>query len=602
MTSSYQEITARLKKRFHGIDSIIDKCVETVLVWKRDPHLFERPLVVNLWGATGTGKTSMVIEILRELGLFGRTLYLNFSDTDSVNDSLDIEEHIRDLQESHEEPIPPILIFDEFQHARTINEEAFELQMNSYSQIWATFDYGTRGESLREIGFTPRPALIFVIGNLDESWSGFRSTTLEAADEEHLGRKLGNISLEQIRIALSKRFRREQIARLGAIHFMFPLVKKAVVKKLLVDELTRITQRTASSYGIAKLDVDPSVWDFLLNRGQALTYGVRNVQSTVQLYFTLPLTHILSQALAGLAGAPEGVRETDEGAIVEAAAESTSSLPHRAVRVSMMDSDMQVDIADDGQGHRSFRLGIEIDQRKSEPSRDDYYSVTCVHEAGHAVVMIKLMGHLPDKIQVWDGVNRVKRGFVKSSFDDIVITQESVVYRMAGMLAGRVAEEHVYGADDVTAGAVMDIQNATELANRAVMRYGFYGTRGTHLAKLDSSEENLLEADSNMKQTVKEMLDEATFLAKQTIEENEHLFRVLIRKLWESGAIGKSELRSILSHEDVEIVPVAVEYKKRLRSYLDARHPDSSQTAVADSHETSSPLFTTPQNQTEIAI
>ena len=97
MTSSYQEITARLKKRFHGIDSIIDKCVETVLVWKRDPHLFERPLVVNLWGATGTGKTSMVIEILRELGLFGRTLYLNFSDTDSVNDSLDIEEHIRDL-------------------------------------------------------------------------------------------------------------------------------------------------------------------------------------------------------------------------------------------------------------------------------------------------------------------------------------------------------------------------------------------------------------------------------------------------------------------------------------------------------------------------
>lgn len=40
-------------------------------------------------------------------------------------------------------------------------------------------------------------------------------------------------------------------------------------------------------------------------------------------------------------------------------------------------------------------------------------------------------------------------------------------------LAGRAAEELVYGADDVTIGAVSDIEKATELANAMVTRYGF---------------------------------------------------------------------------------------------------------------------------------
>lgn len=40
-------------------------------------------------------------------------------------------------------------------------------------------------------------------------------------------------------------------------------------------------------------------------------------------------------------------------------------------------------------------------------------------------------------------------------------------------LAGRAAEELVYGSEEVTIGAASDIERATELANAMVTRYGF---------------------------------------------------------------------------------------------------------------------------------
>lgn len=40
-------------------------------------------------------------------------------------------------------------------------------------------------------------------------------------------------------------------------------------------------------------------------------------------------------------------------------------------------------------------------------------------------------------------------------------------------LAGRAAEELIYGAEDVTVGAVSDIERATDLASAMVTRYGF---------------------------------------------------------------------------------------------------------------------------------
>ena len=55
-----QHARESLKSEFAGIDSVIDQFIDTVRPWYIFPDLQERPLVMNLWGMTGTGKTSLV--------------------------------------------------------------------------------------------------------------------------------------------------------------------------------------------------------------------------------------------------------------------------------------------------------------------------------------------------------------------------------------------------------------------------------------------------------------------------------------------------------------------------------------------------------------
>ena len=45
-----------LKKKFIGLDSIIDEMISNIEVWFTIPELLTSPTIVCLWGLTGTGK------------------------------------------------------------------------------------------------------------------------------------------------------------------------------------------------------------------------------------------------------------------------------------------------------------------------------------------------------------------------------------------------------------------------------------------------------------------------------------------------------------------------------------------------------------------
>ena len=54
-----------LKQEFIGIDKIIDEIINNVSSWYFLPGLQEKPVVVNLWGLTGVGKTSLVNRLVK---------------------------------------------------------------------------------------------------------------------------------------------------------------------------------------------------------------------------------------------------------------------------------------------------------------------------------------------------------------------------------------------------------------------------------------------------------------------------------------------------------------------------------------------------------
>ncbi|MEA3392174.1 MAG: hypothetical protein U9Q91_04275 [Candidatus Marinimicrobia bacterium] len=127
---------AQLKNEFFGIDNIIDEIIELVSSWYLFPELQEKPLVVNLWGLTGVGKTAL-IKRLSDLIDFSNKYY----SLDLGSNDFSVRSKLEDIYE-YDNGFPVIIALDEFQYARTINQHMLEVD-NAYSRVvWELIDSG----------------------------------------------------------------------------------------------------------------------------------------------------------------------------------------------------------------------------------------------------------------------------------------------------------------------------------------------------------------------------------------------------------------------------------------------------------------------------
>ena len=65
---------AQLKSELIGIDEVIDRVIDAIRAWYVLPQLIQRPVIVCLWGLTGTGKTQLtrrLAQLLIERVLIG---------------------------------------------------------------------------------------------------------------------------------------------------------------------------------------------------------------------------------------------------------------------------------------------------------------------------------------------------------------------------------------------------------------------------------------------------------------------------------------------------------------------------------------------------
>ena len=128
---------AYLKENFIGIDNVIDLLIEKIKIWYIMPDLMERPLIINLWGITGVGKTDLVRKLVR---------FLEFSDKfceiqmDGEKNYDNIELELKYSIENNDEP--SILLLDEIQRFRTVDEKGYEKSMTAYQDIWSLLSDG----------------------------------------------------------------------------------------------------------------------------------------------------------------------------------------------------------------------------------------------------------------------------------------------------------------------------------------------------------------------------------------------------------------------------------------------------------------------------
>lgn len=118
-------------------------------------------------------------------------------------------------------------------------------------------------------------------------------------------------------------------------------------------------------------------------------------------------------------------------------------------------------------------------ERRSLTLTKEEREMTAYHEAGHALVAFHSPGHDPlHKVSI---VPRGRALGVTMSLperDRHSFSRRELESKVAMMFGGRVAEELIYGADEVTTGASDDIRQATLLARRMVTEFGFSETLG----------------------------------------------------------------------------------------------------------------------------
>ena len=132
-------VATNLKERFVGIDSIIDSVIDNITVWYIMPDLISRPVIVNLWGMTGVGKTDLVRCLVRELSMVDR-----FVEIQMANRSQSYHTKIKDILSSSsiEFDSTGILLLDEMQRFRTVNEGGDEIHDMDFQDVWMLLSDG----------------------------------------------------------------------------------------------------------------------------------------------------------------------------------------------------------------------------------------------------------------------------------------------------------------------------------------------------------------------------------------------------------------------------------------------------------------------------
>ena len=347
-----QQAKQTLKREFVGIDGVIEEVVDAMSSWYLFHDIQEKPVIINLWGLTGVGKSSLVNRLVQLIGMEQKYFSFDLGETDNRDWNVQ-----RTLEEIYDNVngYPVILALDEFQHARTLNDFGEEKEKSPSRVIWQLLDSGkfkvskfnlhldelfefiqrirflisngvvvkngmvvenqkyfiqkmnlrdvymVYGEDDKssflktdEVLFVPSrlhatiynfakerfstkieleeklltfdgvetlsfllevfdlanspktvdcsKGLIFVMGNLDEAYTMSHNFNPDMDADEFHEQSL-KITVPHIKKALQKRFRNEQIARLGNLHIIYPAFSKASFQKIIALELAKIEKK-----------------------------------------------------------------------------------------------------------------------------------------------------------------------------------------------------------------------------------------------------------------------------------------------------------------------------------------------------------------------
>lgn len=202
-------------------------------------------------------------------------------------------------------------------------------------------------------------------------------------------------------------------------------------------------------------------------------------------------------------------------------------------------------------------------ERRSMVMTEDEKALTAYHEAGHALVGI----HMP-KTDPLHKVTIIPRGRALGvtmnlpERDQLSYSEVMLKSRLAMMYGGRIAEELIFGKENITTGAGNDIQQATNMARKMVTEYGFSDKLG-RLRYSDNEEEvflghsvarskNVSDATAALiDDEVRRLIEEAETEARKILTKHNDELEIVAQALLEYETLSGADVTALLKGESI---------------------------------------------------
>ncbi|MBW9170375.1 ATP-dependent metallopeptidase FtsH/Yme1/Tma family protein [Clostridium estertheticum] len=180
--------------------------------------------------------------------------------------------------------------------------------------------------------------------------------------------------------------------------------------------------------------------------------------------------------------------------------------------------------------------------------KDDDRKITAFHEAGHALISLKMLPK--DKVSKVTIIPTTKGagGYTLSIPEDkLYQNKDYIKKKIMVLLGGRAAEEIIFGRDHVTTGAYSDLQRSTQLITNMITEYGMGESLGLlTMAKLkESGFTNQEEVFSECKDLISQLYDEVINILTAEKESLKSITSLLIKK----ETINHEDLISIMNKD-----------------------------------------------------
>lgn len=610
-------VAAELKTELFGIDDIIDRVIDSIRAWYVLPHIITRPVIVCLWGLTGTGKTQLTRSLAQKLDFYDRFVEVQmdgFSHGSSWRSADSISAML--MESSVAEGEPGILVLDEFQRFRTVNEKGHDAPVKRYQDVWQLLSDGRLPPSLSflqeleaslahsqydrereeqdsvasdkgsarkyKFNLMPYQAQEFKQSlKLKESLQEVMAWSAEQLQDRMQAFKASSASWETD-------YSRLLIIVSGNLDEMYndtanrvedcdtdADIFHALTRKLSVIDVKKALAERFKPEQIARLgnnhviypSLDQATYERLI-RNTCASY-VEEVQASSGLRFALDAS-VFTGIYANAVFPAQGTRPlfSSVHAILSAPLVNATlwALEHGMGADDVLH--LSLDIAAQclrvrcGQHSTHYPVALDLNRLRQRASAD-FRALLAVHEAGHGLVYARLFGHPPLEVKInvasfeggYNSYVRMKAQSRQNCLDAICVS-----------LAGRAAEVLVFDDDACTTGSESDFKKATALAARCVRHFGF-GSRLSRTDVIDSSEDNLNTDVEPTNVEIEALMSQQYARAQQVLRTDSALLLQIVDELVAHGQMAKEKMSRLLGVRVVEDETILQPYAEQLEVF-----------------------------------